>query len=300
MKTVYVGTNKKLKKKIQSKSEKRKNMQKQSLLEPIVIDEKNGLVFNNEQDLYSHFKPQIDSLEAEFQKLRTKGDYTDSELEILMSYLDLTLDQPDRIWMDEETFKDVPIYHFHRQCEWEGQICHYVASAYVEEESPTFIFIHFGTKSEKLAQKFQRGHLIYDRMFEVYEPAYIEGDALIEGDTLAFGLFSAMMKIRAEKDIPIDKFKDFGKYREETIENPDEIWKSQNLQGQNLVTFMKEFPDSEYSKDLHYIVVTQEENAAGHVHTLLFSFPTVDLTLVDRYRHGENLQAEEVVQENSH
>ncbi|NQZ19758.1 MAG: peptidase, partial [Bdellovibrionales bacterium] len=35
-------------------------------------------------------------------------------------------------------------------------------------------------------------------------------------------------------------------------------------------------------------------------HALLFSFPTSDETLVDRYRHGENLQADEVIQESSH
>lgn len=32
----------------------------------------------------------------------------------------------------------------------------------------------------------------------------------------------------------------------------------------------------------------------------MFSFPTNDESLVDRYRHGENLHAEEVVQESSH
>jgi hypothetical protein len=36
------------------------------------------------------------------------------------------------------------------------------------------------------------------------------------------------------------------------------------------------------------------------VHSLLFSFPTSDTYLLDRYRQGENLQAEEVVQESSH
>ncbi len=275
-------------------------MQRESQMDPIVIDEKNGLVFRSEDELYNHFRNEIESLEKEFKSYRTTDDFTDKELEDLMTNLDLTLDEPDRIWIDQTTFKNIPLYHFHKKFEDNGLVYYYVACAYMEDDSPTFIYIHFGTKSEKLALKFQRGELVYDQMFEIYEPAYIEGDALREGDTLAFGLFSAMMKIRNEKDIPIEKFKDFAGYREETIEEPDEIWKSQNIQEQTLVTFIRDYSDKSDGKELHYIVVTQEENGAGQVHTLLFSFPTNDLTLVDRYRHGENLQAEEVVQESSH
>jgi hypothetical protein len=286
---------KKLKKKLSKRAENKKNMD-------IVIDEKQGLVFKNENELYQYFRKQIDFLEDEFQSARKQGgkDFTEKDLTALMPYLDLTLDQPDKVWMDEATFKEFPIYHFHRACEWQGEPCHYIASAYVEEDSPTFIFLHFATKLDSVDQVFQRGQLIYDRLFEAYEPAYLEGDALVEGDSLAFGLFSAMMKIRSEKDIPVDKFKDYGKYREDAIENPDEIWKSQNLQGQNLVTFIKDISDHEGLKEMFYLVITQEEAGNSHVHTLLFSFPTNDLSLVERYKQGENLQAEEVTQENSH
>jgi len=44
---------------------------------------------------------------------------------------------------------------------------------------------------------------------------------------------------------------------------------------------------------LSYVVVTQEDDNSN-VHALLFSFPTTDKTLVDRYRQGEYLQPEEV------
>jgi hypothetical protein len=187
-KSIYIMS-RKLKKKLPKRIVKKKSLE-------IVIDEKQGLVFKSEDELYQHFRAQIDSLEKDFQKSRTAAgaDFTEEELESLMPYLDITLDQPDKVWMDEETFKKFPIYHFHRTCEWQGEPCYYIASAYVEEDSPTFIFLHFATKHNSVVQDFQRGQLIYDRMFEAFEPAYLEGDALIEGDILAFGLFTAMMK----------------------------------------------------------------------------------------------------------
>ena len=64
------------------------------------------------------------------------------------------------------------------------------------------------------------------------------------------------------------------------------------------MAFIKEFNDMGV-EDLHYIVVT-EEDAEAQVNSLLFSFPTNDISLVDRYRQGENLEAEEVATESSH
>src|SRR5690606_6007801 len=126
----------------------------------------------------------------------------------------------------------------------------------------------------------------------------IDGDALREGDDFARGLYHAMLKVRADSDIKEDKFKRFAHLREDTIEQPDEIWRSNDSMGNVLVSFIKEFPD-ETPGNVYYIVVTLEDMPSNS-HALLFSFPTIDEALVGRYRHGENLQAEEVVQEASH
>lgn len=122
---------------------------------------------------------------------------------------------------------------------------------------------------------------------------------MLEGDPLAVGLYKAMMKVRTEKDIPQEKFQDFADLREDTIESADEIWRKTDTEGHVLVSFIKEYPDHEEVKDLVYVAVTQEDEETN-VHSLLFSFPTNDEALVDRYRQGENLQAEEVSQESSH
>ena len=108
-----------------------------------------------------------------------------------------------------------------------------------------------------------------------------------------------MARLRGEKDIPQDKFQEFADLREDTIENADEIWRKNDLDGNVLVSFIKEYPDHETITDLTYIAITQEDEESN-THSLLFSFPTNDRTLVDRYRQGENLQAEEVSQESAH
>ena len=107
-----------------------------------------------------------------------------------------------------------------------------------------------------------------------------------------------MLTLRSEKDLPETDFHSLEHLRESTIEEADEIWRSNDLNGNTLVTFIKSHLDEEKG-DVTYVVVTIEDTASSS-HALLFSFPTMDTALADRYRHGENLQAEEVVQEASH
>lgn len=268
--------------------------------ELIVIDEKGGLIFESEKALFGYFNPFILQLESEYVALRSEADFTDDEQIELEHYLEVTLDEPDEVYQDTTTLKEFPIYHFIRKVEDGGEVFRYVATAVLnqEEEIPTFVFIHFPTKDPQLAAKYQRGERVYDKQVEAALNGSLDGDAIAEGDPVAVGLYLSMMKIRSEKDIQETEFKNFIELREQTIEEPDEIWKKTDISGNILVTFVREFNDYEGS-DLWYLVVTQEDESAA-VHALLYSFPTRDKSLVDRYRQGENLQAEEVSQESSH
>ncbi|MGE3757729.1 MAG: PBECR2 nuclease fold domain-containing protein [Pseudobdellovibrionaceae bacterium] len=271
--------------------------------EKIVIDARKGLVFTSEKELYEYFKKDIEIVEQEYFSLRQAGDFSNKQQDRLEEYLDDTLERPHEIWMDKETLGDgssTVLHHFIAQYVGiGGKRFWYVVAAYISDEMPRFVFLHFATRHESLVENYRRGELLYDRSQEGVEDAALEGDALSEGDPLGAGLFGAMLKVRNEKDIPIADFKKFSTLREETIENGDEIWRNQDFHGNTLVTFIKEFSEEEAGEEVSYVVITQED-ATSSVHALLFSFPTKDKSLLDRYRHGENMQAEEVVQESSH
>jgi len=175
---------------------------------------------------------------------------------------------------------------------------YYVAVTYNTEKIPSFIYLHFPSNDLGLVEKFRSGELQYSRhQLEVPEGA-IDGDALYEGDELATGLYEAMLLLRSSHDIGESQFPDFAELREGTIEGAEEIWRKPDSLGNVLVHFIREFPDDEV-ENLHYVVVTVEEPGTNS-HALLLSFPTTDNSLLERYRQGENLQAEEVVQESSH
>ena len=269
--------------------------------ELIIIDEQQGLIFENDKTLFGYFSIPIKEYETRFQEyFDDRNDFSLLEHKDHESLLEETLDDPDEIWMDDTTFEDLIVHTLVKSFETKQQVFEYIAVVYIntEDNYPTFVFIHFPTRDSKMLEAFRQNEIVFHKKLEAIQFAAIEGDSLLEGDYLAIGLLESMLKVRSEKDIPTDKFKDFNECRESTIDSPDEIWRKVDSTGHILVTFIKEFSDMG-TEDLHYIVVTEEDTEA-QVNSLLFSFPTSDTSLVDRYRQGENLEAEEVATESSH
>jgi hypothetical protein len=277
---------------------KEKNMHEES----IIIDKDNDLIFENEEEVLNHFAGPIQTLEQEFLRLRTGEDFTDDQSIGMEDQLEDLLHSPDEVWEDTETIEGTVIYNFIKAFEDEEDetLYFYVALTYLADDVPTFVFLHFPTRFDTLCENYRRGHLVYDRAKEDAEYGGIEGDALSEGDDLALGLYKAMLIVRSTTDLDESLFPNYAELREETIEEADEIWRNTTSNGYTLVTFTKDFSRAEEGAEpLYYLAVTLEDEGTNS-HALLFSFPTNDENLVDRYRHGENLQAEEVIQESSH
>ncbi len=271
---------------------------KKKVEEKIVLDEESGLVFENKDQLFQHFESEITQLEDEFRSFRKSNDIPQKSYPEYEELLTSVLEDPDEIWEDQETLENQVLYHFLGAYEDEDRTVFYVAVAHMVEEVPVFVFLHFPTYHEEILEAYRRGEMIYDRTVKEVELGAVEGDALSEGDELAVGLYKSMLKVRSEQDVKEAQFHEFVHLRAITIEDADEIWRSTDYKGHVLVTFFKEFSDEE-QKELYYLVVTVED-APSNSHVLLFSFPTYDKHLVERYKHGENLQADEVVQESSH
>lgn len=271
-------------------------------IEQIIIDEDKGLVFSNEEELFQHFYKEITFLEKEFFAIRSNDDVPETEFSDYEDNLNILLEGPDEIWLDNITFPKsnmhVYIKKFPSKDDSEEPLFH-VAYVYVTDNVPSFVYLHFPTRSDVLVSKYRRGEKTYDRIEANIPVGAVDGDALSEGDDFARGLYHAMLKVRSEGDIEENDFRKFAHMREDTIENPDEIWRNNDSMGNVLVSFVKEYTEEEGAEPFHYIVVTLEDMPSNS-HALLFSFPTTDEALVGRYRHGENLQADEVVQEASH
>lgn len=266
--------------------------------EQLSIDPDRGWTFKSEEELFEFFQEDIKAIEKTFDKLRKNA-----RKEGAKSTLEFTLERPDQIWLSDKFFKDkrpLWLYVKNHKKKKELVFCHCF------EKEPTFIYLFFSLPLDFEFKKLIKGFVLIKEFSQsstsVQAPTgALEGDSLFEGDALASGLYQAMMTLRNSDDLLEEDFVDFSDMREPSIEEADEIWRTMDSYGNHLVYFIKEF---EYTNDietevLYYVVVTVEDSVSES-NVLLFSFPTFDESLVDRYRVGENLQGDEVVQEGSH
>ncbi len=289
-----------------SKKTKKSKENIKEVVGKIVIDAPKGLVFADEDELFNHFSRDIEALEKKFFAQKKDTDIHVEEYSKFEKYLPKLLADPQEIWLDPKSLDGKEVNNFIGSFEEKsksnnGEKFFYVAQVYVTNETPSFVYLHFPTRDQDLVERYRTGEIVYDRSKRDAPLGASDGDALSEGEPLAEGLYQAMIKVRSDSDFEEDEFPTFFDLREETIEEPDEIWRSRDAYGIILVNFIKEFrgTDENGEGEMYYIAVTQEDPSTES-HMLLFSFPTNDKSLVERYRHGENMTAEEVVQESSH
>lgn len=285
---------------VSDKKKKSKKPKESQAKTQIIIDQSRGLIFDNENDVVEHFKNEIETLEKEYHEWRPETDIGLDDIQNLDEHLTDLLQEPDEVWLSTDALPGISlgtfIGYFEAEAEDEDINFYYITLTYFVDNTPRFVFLHFATTDLNLVKKYQRGEKIYDRNNQAIQSDEETVDALTEGDELAVGLYRAMLKLRTQNDIPESEFSNYIKHREETIEDPDEIWRKIDSEGRVLVSFVKSIEDG---GDIKYIVVTTEDEASESQY-LLFSFPTKDPNLVDRYKQGESLDATSYTREESH
>ncbi len=262
----------------------------------IVIDPYKNLEFSNEKELHQFFSEDISKIEKFVSGHRVKGDVPKKEWDQYDELLDETLNDPDEIW---ENNKILDQTYFIYLRDFPKEQLFYLVFAYCVDAEPSFIYFHLPSRSDKLIQLLTQGELIYDRSIKDVYAGSVDGDALGDGDEVARGLYSAMLKLRSDEDISESDFRAYAGLRELCLGEPDEMWRSSELQSFTQLIFIRYFHDDPELKNLSYVVVSLED-PQSESHILLFSFPTTDPALLERYRLGDNLQVEQVVQEGSH
>jgi hypothetical protein len=97
--------------KSKSKASAHKPEKKVQEKELIIIDEKQGLIFENEKTMFGYFSNAIKEFENKYQKFYNESnDFGFPEQADLEYLLEDTLDDPDEIWLDESSFEDLKVH----------------------------------------------------------------------------------------------------------------------------------------------------------------------------------------------
>jgi len=267
----------------------------------LFVEKEIGRCFCCEDCIREYFQPTVQHMQEELGRSRSESDFTDHESGRLAHYRLLTLQDPDEVWL-EETESGERRFTFVSHFRHGDEQFSYVVVCLTIDGEPSFIFLNFPTRDQELVVAYRRG-----RDLRVNDELQ-DDEALREEEPLAPELAAAAEPVRkaledpenmsewerlyAEArqpgDIPLEDFAQFGEYVEPSLDDPDEIWRFYDDDGNPWLTFIAAFPDEE-GGSFRMIVVCQPKKEQGQPSLeMVFAVPTVDASLVQRFRRGIN------------
>jgi hypothetical protein len=260
----------------------------------LFVEKEVGRCFCCEECIQDYFQPTVDFMREELIKLRSDFDVPEADYPKYAHYRSLTLGDPDEVWLDEVESGErhfTFITHFRKG---EEQFAYVVICLAIEGE-PSFVFLSFPTHDEDLVDEYRRGQ---DMRVGQEEPdaaaaadvpdATPEHPPQPDSESSVFERLYA--DLRKPDDIPADSFPRYEAFVEPTLDEPDEIWKLVDDEGNEWCTFMAR-QTADDAEEFTMIVVCQpdlEEGGRLKSFEVVFAFPTIDPGLVQHFRKGIN------------
>jgi hypothetical protein len=253
------------------------------------VEKEVGRCFCSETCIVDYFRPKVEELAEELQKLRQGFDFQAVDHTRFRHYQPLTLEDPDEIWVLEKKSQEVNDKYFcfiSRFQKGESSF-HYIVVTLAIEGVPSFILQSFPTKDEDLVDYFRQGTLIKTELTpdeelekaveefldedsskisasDVFEENQKEAqrkqeeenssstdtsEAPLEGESAIQKLYR---NLRKPNDIPISDFHKYEAFVDLSLEDPNEIWKYIDAEANEFYTFISRisFVESDGSSGL--------------------------------------------------
>lgn len=254
----------------------------------VYVEEGANRFFCSEKCIRDYYDPMADFYKEAHISSRDPHDIPEADFTKYESYAPLCLSNPDEVWM-EENDNGENYYYFISNFTDQGGRFSYIVMCFCLELEPTYLLLSFPTRDRKMVEAFRRGkQQEFDKdEKEAATPAEEMNEALKESFLSKQGnaIQEEMLRYRAKTDIPQAEFEEYSHLLEETIENPDEVWELQDEKENTLLTLIRAQDDQ-----LHYVVICALDAAATAENQenwrVIYSFPTNDPALVQRYRRG--------------
>ncbi|MBT3235171.1 MAG: hypothetical protein HN353_04410 [Bdellovibrionales bacterium] len=212
-------------------------------------------------------------------------------------YVDSTLRAPDEIWKMQNHLKEevyIFISHFgstKKKCSSVIVICT------VFNFVPSFVFLVTMTSSEKILDSFRTGDEIIEKgqFLQSAITGHNSDESSSSLETLVAAkkssLLAEMLSVRVDADIPLESFPLYNSYLENTLQDADEIYRIEDVEGDILYSYIKSYDEGGVS--FYYIVLCLpakgEDNGAHGTIIPIISFPTLNSSTYQYFCSDERI-----------
>ena len=211
--------------------------------------------------------------------------------------MEKTLSAPQEIWCIQNQLGEL-VYSFIYAEEVErGNTLYSIILCFVYEFRPAYILFSTATYNEAHLFNYRFGSKVEDMAPYLHQKEDASESLAIDQEMIDFfeqkksSILAQMLVDRKDSDIAFENFTDFLDCHGPTLENPDEIYRMKDEEGDELYTYIKAHARGGIS--FFYIVICVEgKNRMDGKKTLfpILSFPTLDPSLCRIYRQGELLK----------
>ena len=296
----------------------------ENLNELFFVDDKTHYGFCSEDCIEKFLAPIYKYYEGIEKELRQQYDLVGESCEELVNDINLmekVLKRPKEIYVLENHLGE-DVYAFHTSVNedfskgpWLIVLC------LVFEGQPSFIFVATCTGGQKFRQEFRIGRQIDDvqaflnesieemelpfedemvaaqeRSSDTGETEEIEvpQEVMDRVEQKKSELLATLLNERSSADIPYDNFHLYEQFLNATLEDPDEIYRDIDKEGEEIFTYVKAH-DKEGVSFFYFVLclnLGDDYTESGAAILPVLSFPSLDGQLSHEYRKGEKISGE--------
>ena len=253
------------------------------------VEENSDRGFCSESCILDFYRPYMEILEKEEKTWREELSlsHDTDHLHLLAEnhYLDNVLNSPHEVWKlqlntGQELFTHISVLKIGSQDLFYIAVCtHY-------DNEPSFVYYRTITSSPKLLDKYRRNEkIVREKVERISDQNVLAMEIIEELENKKSSALAEMMMNRKDSDIPLEEFISFDKYLQLTLENPDEIYLDEDVDGDRVFIQIKSFVSQ--GESFFYVVVTLKyEDSSGERYLPVIGFPSLDDELYTIYAKG--------------
>lgn len=269
----------------------------------LFVEEASSRGFCGESCIEKFYQHLVDHFEEEDKSLRAEHDLLDEDCLKFVGkpkLMELTLSSPQQMWHFENEIKE-EYFCFIRKVTQKGEDpFHMIIVCMIFDNKPSFILSATATRDERILNYYRSGKELEtetvvdpetDELTEGFQTVELDDEALESIELKKSQLLANLLEERSPSDIPFERFTMYDDFAEDTLQNPDEVYKRLDDEGDNILTYIKAHELNGISFYYFCVCMRYEKAMKEGIETLLpiLTFPSLDGEICEIYRSGEKV-----------
>ena len=215
-------------------------------------------------------------------------------------YIEKTLEAPDELWC-HEGIEENRFYSFIKSHNASDESFSMVVLCFLYHGDPSFILFSTCSKNQKFIDHYRVGSKIENFVTpkggvgedgdSPQESIEVDEETMQIIENKKSNLLADMLEHRSPADIPFESFHLYDEFIEETLSDPDEIYRRDDFEKDEIKIYIKAF-DKDGTSFYYFSICVEikyEKDSKMEIIAPVLCFPTLDGELYNHYRQGERI-----------